>query len=216
MNLSLAPEELAVYVSKQLQTFFPDGKNDGKQELKLHIDTVLQRLEYCFSKVNNRYFYQDGQVRFNHLHGDQYAMFLYFAANTLFREQCDSVICTKLFQLNRLLHGLDAYYEVELPDIFLLVHPLGTVLGRGRYSDYFLAYQRCGIGSNHDVYPSLGSYVTLRPGASVLGNCRVGDRCSLAAGALLLDSDLSDGTLYIGDPRNNCQKAQESPVEIWR
>ncbi len=216
MELSLQPKELAQYVSRQLQVFFPDGKSDGYKELCKHMNDVLQRVECCFSKVNNRYFYHEGQVQFSHLHGDQYAMFLYYAANTLFRKGCDSGICTKLFQLNRYLHGLDAYYEVELPDVFLLVHPLGTVLGRGSYSDYFLVYQRCGVGSNHDIYPSLGKHVTLRPGASVLGNCQVGERCTLAAGALLLDRDLSEGTVYIGDPRSHCLKTQLTPIEIWR
>ena len=36
----------------------------------------------------------------------------------------------KLFLLNKALHGCDIYYEVALPSVFLLVHPLGTVLGR--------------------------------------------------------------------------------------
>jgi hypothetical protein len=53
--------------------------------------------------------------------------------------------------------------------VFLLVHPLGTVLGRGNYSDFFVAYQRCGVGSNNEVYPTFGKHVTLRPGSAVLG-----------------------------------------------
>ena len=37
-----------------------------------------------------------------------------------------------------ILHGIDVFFTVDLPDIFLFCHPLCTVLGRAQYSDYFL------------------------------------------------------------------------------
>jgi serine O-acetyltransferase len=118
--------------------------------------------------------------------------------------------------LNKYLHGIDAFYEVELPDIFLFVHPLGTVLGRGTYSDYFLVYQRCGIGSNHDVYPVMKEFVTLRPGSSILGNCIVEENCTIAAGSLLLDKNLGENTLYIGNPRDYVIKTNSEILPIWK
>jgi len=47
----------------------------------------------------------------------------------------------------------------------------------------------------------LGEYVTLRPGASIIGNCQVGNNCEIAAGSLVLDKDLKQNTLYIGNPK---------------
>ena len=96
-------------------------------------------------------------------------------------EFCGLDICEKIFLLNKKLHSCDIFYEVKLPSVFLLVHPLGTVLGRGNYSDFFVAYQRCGIGSNHHIYPTLGKYVTMRPGSAILGNSKIGDNCQIAA-----------------------------------
>ena len=99
--------------------------------------------------------------------------------------------------------------------MFLLVHPLGTVLGRAQYSDYLIVYQRCGIGSNHDVYPRLGRHVTLRPGSAVLGRCLVGDNVTIAAESLVLDRDLPDNTTYIGNPRDFTTRTRTTTEKIW-
>ena len=59
-------------------------------------------------------------------------------------------------------------HEVELPDIFLFSHPLGTILGRARYANYFLVYQHCTIGSNLDgIYPTFGEGVAMFGGKNV-------------------------------------------------
>lgn len=180
------------------------------------VEGALPRLERCFSRIRNKYFFDGERAVFDHLHGDQYAMWLYFVSNELFRQGGPASVCSKLFLLNKALHGCDIFYEVELPDIFLLVHPLGTVLGRGSYDDYFVAYQRCGVGSNHDVYPSFGRHVTLRPGSAVLGDCTIGNYCQIATESLLIDRDLPDHSLYIGNPKTAVVKRQESPYPLWR
>lgn len=215
MNISLKSSELLKYVVNQVNMFFPDDKRVVENEIKQFFDLALQRVEYCFAKINNKYYSQRGVTIFNHLNGDHYAIFLYYLSSTLYKNNFTRQICDKLFHLNRLLHGIDAFYEVELPDVFQLVHPLGTVLGRGKYSNYFIAYQRCGIGSNHDVFPVLSEYMTLRPGSSVIGNCHVGRNCEIAAGSLLLDKNLDDNTLYIGNPKQNFTYKFERMNSIW-
>ncbi len=215
MKTSIPIEELVEYVIQQLNTFFPDRNVIHREDLLDSIKQILERVEYCFSQVKNRYFFDGVDVIFNHLNGDQYAMFLYYAANTIFENGGSVSLCNKLFHLNRLLHGIDIFYEVELPDIFLFVHPLGTVLGRGTYSDYFIVYQRCGVGSNRDVYPSMKRYVTLKPGSSALGNCSIGENCTLAAGSLLIDRDLENNTVYMGNPKSFFTRLKVEIDLIW-
>lgn len=53
------------------------------------------------------------------LYSDQYAMFLYLLSNTIHRRTDWQSLCDKLFFLNKALYGIDAFYEVEFPDIFL-------------------------------------------------------------------------------------------------
>lgn len=213
---SLDAGQLAAYAAAQVNAMFPDPQPVGIDLLRPAVDVALLRLEHCFSHIDNKYFFDGEQAVFSHLHGDQYAMWLYLLANELHRQGGPAAVCDKLFLLNKALHGLDAFYEVSLPDIFLLVHPLGTVLGRGTYSDYFIAYQRCGIGANHDVYPTLGRHVTLRPGSAILGRCAIGDYCQMAAESLILDRDLPDNTLYIGNPSSMKLRRQEGGLPIWR
>jgi serine O-acetyltransferase len=215
MKMSLSKHEVVDFLAAQLKTFFPDKDETAESEIEKCINVIFERVEYCFSKVNNDYFKENGNVVFNHLHADQYAMFLYFAANTLYKKNADTVLCTKICQLNKYLHGIDAFYEVELPDIFLFVHPLGTVLGRANYSNYFLVYQRCGIGSNHGIYPTLEEYVSLHPGASVIGNCIIERNCKISADSLIMDKNLEENSIYIGNTLSYVIKKSQKKSAFW-
>ena len=216
LKMSINKRGLVDYVVSQLNVFFPDSNKTENKIILSYIDKVLERVEYCFSFVNNRYFFNGKSILFNHLHADQYAMFLYFLSHALFKEEGKQDICTKIFYLNKCLHSIDAFYEVELPDIFLFVHPVGTVLGRGKYSNYFLVYQRCNVGSNKEIYPTLKKYVSLHPGASILGNCLVEKNCKISAGSLLMDTSLEENSIYIGNPDNYKIKESTNKIEIWK
>jgi serine O-acetyltransferase len=207
---------LAELASAQVNSMFPDGSPVAAEELLPSAAGALDRLEHCFAHINNKYFFDGQQAVFDHLHGDQYAMWLYFLSNQVHLDGAPPPASKKLFLLNKALHGCDIYYEIELPSIFLLVHPLGTVLGRATYQDYLLVYQRVGIGSNHDIYPQLGRHLTLRPGSSVLGQARVGNHCSVAAESLVLDRDLPDHSLYIGNPRDHIIHHRQLVPTIWK
>ena len=213
---SLSADALAGLASRQANHLFPDGADVTPADLAPALAGAFARLEHCFTHIDNRYFFDGTQAVFDHLHGDQYAMWLYLLSNELFRRGGPPAVCKKLFLLNKALHGCDIFHEVELPSVFLLVHPLGTVLGRGRYRDFLIAYQRVGIGSNRDVYPTLGHYLTLRPGSAVLGKASVGDNCSIAAESLLLDRDLPANSVYIGNPRDHTIREQTRLQPIWR
>ena len=216
VRISLSETALGTYVARQVEHAFPDGAAGTADAIRQVLPATLERVEHCFTHVSNKYFFDGVQAVFDHLHGDQYAMFLYLLVNSAYRAGADRALCGKLYLLNKALHGIDAYFEVELPSIFLFVHPLATVLGRGRYSDYLVVYQRCGVGSNHDVYPQLGEYLTLRPGAAVLGRSRIGRNCTVATESLVLDRDLPDDTVYIGDPRQFTTQIRQDVYDAWR
>lgn len=214
MKLSLDKASLTSYVKRQMDHFFPDG--DSVKDVDRVMDETLERVEYCFSIVHDRYFKHDGETYFNHLNSDQYSMFLYFLSNTLYRKEMNDRVCEKLFYLNKLLHGIDVFYSVELPDIFLFAHPMGTVLGKAKYLDYFLVYQNCTIGSNHDFdWPVLGKYLAVYEGASVLGKCNIGENCKISAHSLVMDQDIEDNKVYIGMPKNFRLKAALYHDRIW-
>jgi serine O-acetyltransferase len=212
VDSSLGADALAALGARQLHAFFPDGEAVQPADLAVAVPGALSRLEHCFSHIGNKYFFNGREAVFDHLHGDQYAMWLYLLANELHRRAGPVSLCKKLF----LLHGCDIFYEVALPSVFLLVHPLGTVLGRGQYADFLIAYQRVGVGSNRDVYPTLGRHLTLHPGSAVLGRSTVGDHCSIATESLLLDRELPPNSVYIGNPRDALIKPRKHNSSIWR
>lgn len=105
----------------------------------------------------------------------------------------------RYYRKNRAEHGVDLYYEVALPRHVVLVHPVGTVLGRATYGDYFVAYQNVGVGSTLDgSRPVFGEGVVLFPGAKVLGDAVVGSNCFITANTVVQGRTIPDNSIVIG------------------
>ena len=210
MKMNISIDDLCKYVCKQLEFFFPDSRNDiiGKRE----IDVALERLEFCIDKINLKYFHENGISLFNYLHGDQYSMFLYLLSNTLYTKGNERGP-EKLFNLNKALFGIDAFYAIHLPDIFYFCHPLGTILGNATYKDYLVVYQGVTVGSDLDVgghggdYPVLGERCALLANTTVIGKCKVGDNVIFATGAYIRNIDISADNIVFGRyPTNQFKK----------
>lgn len=201
MKLTLGAQELSNYVARQVSGFFPDREVAGS-EYRPFVDMALERAEYCFREINNKYYPGHGTASFNHMHTDQYAMFLYLVANSVFRGKGDPSLAAKAYALNKALHGIDCFYEIELPEIFAFQHPVGTVLGRATYSNYLFVYQRCSTGAKDTIYPQLGEGVVMYGGSAVLGNCKVGNNVWLSAGALVMSQDIPDNSVVFGQSPN--------------
>ena len=125
-------------------------------------------------------------------------------------------LASKIYLLNKSLHGIDAFYDVDLPDVFVFIHPLGTVLGRASYRDFLVVYQRCGVGANKGCQPDLGKYLTLHPGASILGDSMIGNNCSVASDSLVIDQSIPDKKTYIGNPKKHYLIPHDDINELWK
>jgi serine O-acetyltransferase len=123
---------LTEYVNAQLTHFFPDKENI-KKELEKHLETALERTLFSLKHVKLR-----GYTEFTYLHSDLYAQFLYFLSNTIWENGENKKLAAKLFYLNKALNGINVMYDTKLPDIFILIHCVGTVLGKAEYSNYFV------------------------------------------------------------------------------
>ncbi len=204
--MSLTIDALGAYVARQLSGGFPDRVVTAV-EMRPYVQRALERTEYCFSRVRVKYFARDGQPWFDHLHTDQYAMFLYLLSNTVHRDEGDPSLAGKVYALNKALHAVDAFYEVGLPDVFFFQHPVGTVLGRATYGNHFAVYQRCSIGSSVDgAMPVLGEGVVMFGGAAVIGRCRVGNNAWLSVDSVVMDHDIPSNTAAFGRSPHNVFK----------
>ena len=89
---------------------------------------------------------------------------------------------------------------MALPDIFLLVHPIGTVLGCGTYADYFCCYHNCTIGANFkDEYPVFKPGVVMYSGTRIVGATTVGANTFVGTGTIVRDAGvLPDNVVLYG------------------
>jgi serine O-acetyltransferase len=206
VKLSLDARDLPGYIARQLSGILPD-RDVAPADLAPLVAQALERAEYCFSRIRLKFFWEGDQVIFNHLHTDQYAAFLYLLSNSLYRGGRRD-LAARVYVLNKALHGLDAYFEVELPKVFAFQHPLGTVLGRGTYGERFFCYQRCSVGSSVDgAYPVIGSGVVMYGGSAIIGDCHIGDNALLSVNAVVMDADVPPGSVVFGSRPNLVIKA---------
>ncbi len=194
---SLSADELAAYIARQIENFFPDG-DDFLSGIRSALKDALARTEHCFSRIRAKYYGDGGNSVFDHRNTDQYAALLYFLSNSVHRRNGNPVLAGKIYALNKALHALDVFYEVALPEVFCFQHPVGTVLGRAQYSDFLFVYQRCSTGAKSGVYPKIGTGVVLFPGSAVIGACTVGDNVWLSAGALVMSEDIPGNSIVFG------------------
>ena len=96
----------------------------------------------------------------------------------------------KLYALNKAMASVDLFYQVELPDIFTFDHPLGSVMGRASYSDYFTFSQGCTVGNNRGIYPRFGQSVFMLSDSKVIGDCEIGSNVIIGANAYVKDVDI--------------------------
>lgn len=186
MKLSLNRIDLAQYVGRQFERLFPDEGDLG--DLPRFVDQALERVEYGFARLRLKNYSDGSGACFSHLHSDQYAVFLYYLANSTFSAKPGHPVADKAYALNKALHALDAYYEVGLPAIFAVQHPVGTVLGRANYGDYFLCYHNCTVGANLDNdYPSFGRGTVMYGGSRVIGRTGLGDNTFVSTGTIVID-----------------------------
>ena len=202
MKMSLTEQELSRYVVKQLSNYFPDQQQHSLDIVAI-MNKALQRIDYCFGHIRRKYYQSlddngESQTLFNHLNSDHYASFLYVLSNQAWREN-KITLAEKLFYLNKALNGFDCFYSVELPKIFMLVHPVGTVLGNAKYQDYLVVYQNVTVGSTlAGVYPEFGKGCILYSKASVIGNCRIGANTIIAANAMVINFNVSNDQMALG------------------
>ena len=182
--LKISAKDLSRYVNKQLENIFPDNISI-KKTIDDSLKKTLERVGYCFSRISNKYYYQNDQVVFDYQNTDQYAAFLYFLANTIWESSGDSTAA-----------GIDVFYEVCLPDIFFFSHPVGTVLGKAIYSDYLIISQGVTVGGNKDlVYPEIGEGTYLYSQSAIIGKCKTGENNLISIGTIVREENTPDNVV---------------------
>ncbi len=195
MQLSCELTTLYGFVGSLLEREFPDG---GVHRIRPLVDRVLERIDYCFADVALAGYKRGGEVYFNHLHGDQSAVFWYYASHIAYAEFEDEALAAKCMLVNKARNGIVVTYSTKLPDRMLLIHTVGSMLGKATYGDYFVATQNVTVGTQRGKMPQFGEGVVLYPGSSVIGDCRLGDGARVSIGTVVLDRHVEANCVATG------------------
>ena len=204
MICSLSQEDVVRLLYRQLESFvLPDFLFD-KQVIMDACIAVYPRLEVNFSHSANKYFgfdTENGRVsRFDPFNTIQWMTFLYYLSRELYHR--NSNLCDKVYYLNKIMHSVDLFYAIELPDIWSAEHPLSSVMGRAKYSNGFFFYQGCTVGGTRGKdgklhYPIIEKNVRMYANSSVLGHCHIGQNVQIGAGALVKNQDVPDDCIVL-------------------
>lgn len=218
LDISVSKEELLDIVKKQVNNFY-NLSGEECSVLEDTMDSALSRVEHNFSSINNKYYGENwnrGVTTFNHLHGGQYITFLYYLSNTVYKRTNNTILCDKIYGIIKILGCVDLFYMVDLPDIFFLDHPIGSVIGRGSFSNYFSFVQNCTIGQNKGIYPELGEFVRMCPNSMILGKSKIGNYVILSAGTIIKDQDIPDNSIVFGcSPNLIIKRYSEDKIKLY-
>lgn len=195
-------DELRDLLIRQLSALFPIDEKEIDQIERL-LPCSMAWIEECFSHLSNKYYLKDGGggLRFDPLHGCQWAMLLYRLSREAYIKECGA-LPDKLYALIRALSGCDLFYQVQLPDIFTFDHPFGSVIGRADYADYYVFTQGCTVGNNHGIYPRFGQRVYMLSNSKVIGDCAIGSDVIISANAYVKDTNIPAGSIVFGQSPN--------------
>lgn len=185
--------------------------DDEKSIIEERFDYAIAACEENFSHSENKYYFTvlggAKMCRFNPYHSVQYMTFLYYLSHDIYKNANAGQLCDKIYYLNKILHSVDLFYAIELPPHFGAEHPLGSVMGRAKYSNGFFFYQGCSVGGTKDKngidqYPVIGENVRMYANSSILGCSHIGKNVLLGAGVLIKNQDVPDNSLVFGQSPN--------------
>ncbi len=202
MLFETSREAILQGLNNQLSSFFTISKDETRQ-MELLSELVFKRCEICFLGNTNKYYSKAGSVYFNPFHSGQYTVFLYFFSNSVYKAGKNHCrLADKIYYLNKIMNSCDLFYEVELPTIFMLDQPVGTVLGRAKYGENFKFTQNCTVGSNNDISPIIGNDVTMTANSKIFGNSKIGKNVIIGVDTCIKDEDIPDYSLVFGQSPN--------------
>ena len=195
--VNFTQQELAVYCNQQITNFFPTRDLEDPKKISFYIEKALPRLSRCISEVK-----MWEPAKFDVLHSTQYCIFLYYLANSVWRDLGANELSIKLFLLNKALNGIDCFYEIELPEVFFIGHSPGIVLAKACYGNFFVMYQNSTVGKNHGLAPTIGEKVIMYPNTAIIGNSKIAPLSTLSQGVSVINQNTKENMLVFKGKEN--------------
>jgi serine O-acetyltransferase len=198
MHTAIDREQLYQMVVRQLENLLIFDREKEGGLLREVMGHTLLDLEHCFSRISHFYLWENDTLIFNPFHTCQNTVFIYKLSRSAFSKFGDKHLAERLYYLNKILHGVDLFYEVDLPLIWYCEHPTGSVMGRAKYADYFFFSQNCTVGGNYDIYPTFEENVMLMSGVTIIGKCQIGRNTVFSTQAFVKEQDVPSNVVVFG------------------
>ena len=117
--------DILTMLVRWLNNYFTISEEE-MNELEFVSKIAYNKANKNFQHSDNKYF----RGGYNSLHSVMNMIYLYYLSNELFKRSICSGLCDKVYYLNKIMHSVDLFYAIELPDVFGAEHPLGAVMGR--------------------------------------------------------------------------------------
>jgi serine O-acetyltransferase len=151
-------------------------------------------------KAKDRYFYCLSRKRIKHFpsciltHADEYTSFLVFLSSQAWRDGSIE-LAEFAYLVNRRLNNFACFYTRQMPDVFHLEHPMGSVIGQAKLGEYLVVYQGVSVGGDLKLrYPESGDGVVLFAKSTVIGAAKVGSNCAIGAGVQVYGGTIPSDT----------------------
>lgn len=200
----------------QLHSYWP--KIDEKIILSA-IPLALEAIYKNYEKISDKRFFDGKNICFSPLMSIQWMNFLYRLSYILYKKGANTA-ANQVYYLNKILHSVDWFYAIELPTHFMCEHPLGSVLGRAEYGDYFFVYQGTTVGGNRRrgiiMYPKIGKNVILFANASVIGETMIGNNVVISSGAQIVNETVPNNCIVFGkSPNLVIKEKSEKEIKLY-
>lgn len=194
------------YVMRQIENFFPSLGEPLIIE-QTWVEEALERVNYCVHRTK----VFEGRD-FDPLISGQYATFLYYLSYVVHGMNVGNQIPSKLFLLNKALNGIDLFYEVKMPSVFLIGHTVGMVFAKATYGSHCVFHQGCTVGRSGEDRPILESGVVLYPNSSVIGACHIAENTVISAGVQIINKS-TPGNCIVFPGKNG--ELEFKPIEEY-
>lgn len=185
--------------------------HDSKHDLDSSItQNVYFRLDFLFKKIKRKY-YKNNIKYFDLLNADHLCICFYLYSYECFKKKKID-LAKKFFLLNKIFNGIDLFYKIKMPKIFMFCHPQGSVIGNAEFSNYCIFFQNITIGRKGKNYPKFSEGIIFYPGSKIIGKCKVGKNVIFAPDSSIIDTNVPSNTLVSGRYPNNLFKKNKHNI----
>jgi len=159
------------------------------------------------SRINNKFFSNDGAGIIDFKFLDHYLIFCFRMANSLFKKKTGDHLADAIYYSSRIRTATDLYYTAVIDDYFMPVHSLGTVMdSRASYGKLLKIYNGVHIGPykiisikpENWIHPRFKDGVTLLANSSIYGSTEIGNNVIVSAGAIVINEKIPDNCIVVG------------------